>query len=87
MKNKRLIFILISIPILLLIPLIAMQFTNEVNWTLSDFVTMGVLLLVTGLSCEFVFRKVRKLEYRIAICLAILAVFFLIWAQLAVGII
>ena len=84
MKNGRLISILLSIVILLLI---AMQFTNEVNWTLSDFVIMGFLLLATGLSCELVLRKVKKLEYRIAICLAILAVFFLIWAHLAVGII
>ncbi len=87
MKNGRLISILLSIVILLLIPFIAMQFTNEVNWTLSDFVIMGFLLLATGLSCELVLRKVKKLEYRIAICLAILAVFFLIWAHLAVGII
>lgn len=86
MKNKRLIGILLVIAIMLLIPLIAMSFTHEVNWTLFDFIVFGTLLLSTGLTCELVLRKVKKTEYRIAICLGILVVFFLIWAELAVGI-
>lgn len=86
MQNKRLIGIVITVALLLLIPLIAMQFTDEVNWTLVDFIVAGVLLLTTGLMCELVIRKVTKIEYRIAICLAILATLLLIWAELAVGI-
>lgn len=85
-QNKRLIIILTAVAILLLIPLIAMQFTDEVNWTLSDFLVAGTLLLGTGLMCEFVLRKASKTTYRIFICLAILLVFLLIWAELAVGI-
>ncbi len=86
MKNKRLIIILTSVAILLLIPFIAMQFTDEVIWTSSDFVIMGILLLSTGLICELALRKVTKIEYRIALCIAILGAFLLIWAELAVGI-
>ncbi len=63
-----------------------MQFTNEVNWSLFDFVIMGALLLGTGLMCELVLRKVKKIKYRIAICGALLAVLVLIWLELAVGI-
>jgi hypothetical protein len=63
-----------------------MQFTNEVNWDLSDFVVMGVLLLGTGLLCELVLRKVKKTEHRVLICGALLIALFLIWAELAVGI-
>ena len=85
-RNKRLIIILLSVPLLLLIPFIAMQFTNEVNWSPLDFLVMSILLLSTGLICEMVLRKVRKFENRIALCVAILAAFFLIWAELAVGI-
>ena len=86
MKNKRLIIILMAIAIILLIPLIAMQFTNEVNWTSSDFIMMGVLLSGTGLLSEFVMRKVKSIDNRILIIGAILLVFILIWAELAVGI-
>jgi len=86
MKNKRLIIIVIITAILLIIPLIAMQFTDEVNWTLLDFVVAGVLLIGTGLMCGFVMRKTNKIGYRVAVCAAILVVLLLIWAELAVGI-
>jgi ABC-type Mn2+/Zn2+ transport system permease subunit len=86
MKNKRLVGIILTIAILLLIPLIAMQFTDEVNWTLFDFLIAGVLLLGTGLLCELVMRKVTKIEHRIAICVVILAALVLFWIELAVGI-
>lgn len=86
MQNKRLIGIVLTVALLLLIPLIAMQFTDDVNWTLFDFVVAGVLLLTTGLMCDLVIRKVNKIEHRIAVCLAILAALLLIWVELAVGI-
>jgi len=86
MKNNRLKIILTAVLTLLLIPLIAMQFTDEVNWTLSDFVVAGGLLLGTGLMCELVIRKVKNTKYRIAICVGLLLALLLIWAELAVGI-
>jgi len=85
-QNKRLIGIVLTAALLLLIPLIAMQFTNGVNWSLFDFVVAGVLLLGTGLACELVLRKVKKIQHRVAICVTLLAVLFIIWAELAVGI-
>jgi len=86
MKNKRLKFILLTVAFLLLIPLIAMQFTDEVNWTPFDFVVAGVLLLGTGLIFDLVIKKIKNIKFRIAISVALLIVFFLIWAELAVGI-
>ena len=85
-KNKRLIAIVLTAAFLLLIPLIAMQFTNEVNWSLPDFITAGVLLFGTGLLCELVLRKVKRVKYRVAICAIILLVLILVWLELAVGI-
>ena len=86
MKNKSQKNILIVVAILLSIPLIAMQFTDEVSWTILDFVVMGILLLSIGFICELTIRKVNKIKHRIAICITILVVFLLIWAELAVGI-
>lgn len=85
-QNKRLIGIVITVALLLLIPLIAMQFTDEVSWTLFDFIVAGALLLATGLMCELVIRKVSNNKHRMVICLAMLAALLLVWAELAVGI-
>ena len=71
---------------LLLIPLIAMQFTDEVNWGPLDFVVAGVLLLAAGLVIDLVLRKVKNTNYRIANIIALLIALLLIWAELAVGI-
>lgn len=84
---KRLIGIGITVALLLLIPFIAKQLTNEVNWSFMDFVVAGTLLLATGLLMEWVIRKVKSVPYRILICVAILALLLLTWAELAVGII
>ena len=85
-QNKRFVIILLSVALLLLIPFIAMQFTNEVDWSPFDFLVMGILLLGTGLICELILRKVRNVQHRIVLCLVMLAIFLLIWAELAVGI-
>jgi peptidoglycan/LPS O-acetylase OafA/YrhL len=86
MKNKRHIIIVSTVAFLLLIPLIAMQFTDEVKWTLLDFIVAAVLLFGTGLICDLVIRKVKKPKFRIALCVAILVMLLLIWGELAVGI-
>ena len=86
MKNKRLIIIASAVSLLLLIPLIAMQFTDKVKWTLSDFIIAAVLLLGTGLTIEFIMRKAKRTKYRMALIVALLAILLLIWAELAVGI-
>ena len=86
MKNNRLVIILISVGILLFIPLIAMQFTEEVKWTFFDFIAMGTLLLITGVILEVVLRKVTQTKYRILFCVLVIGAFLLTWAELAVGI-
>lgn len=86
LQNKRLVTILSFIALLLCVPLVAMQFTNEVNWSLLDFVAMGILLVGAGLTCELVLRKVSAKKYRMLFCGIALATFFLVWVELAVGI-
>lgn len=84
--NKRFKLILLIVAIILLIPFIAMQFTEEVKWSPFDFIVAGVLLLGTGLMIELVLRKVKKSTTRIAICTVVLLVLFMVWAELAVGV-
>lgn len=76
---------MIIVVILLLIPLTAMLFNDEVSWTAGDFLVAGVLLSVTGLACEFVLRKVKQTKYRILFCGILLLSLLLIWLELAVG--
>ncbi len=86
MKNKRLILILSLAGVLLLIPFVAMQFTDEVKWSGFDFLVMGILLGGTGLVCELILRKIRKSSNRIILCLVAVGVLVLVWMELAVGI-
>ena len=71
---------------LLLIPFIAMQFTDEVNWGIGDFFIMGIMLSTTGISIQFVFNKIDSQPKRIILISIIIVFFLLIWAELAVGI-
>lgn len=72
---------------ILVAPLVAMQFTDEVNWGLMDFVIMGVLLFGTGIAYVLVSRISERIAYRVAVAITVVACFLLIWINLAVGII
>lgn len=86
-QNKRILLILAVAFTLLLIPFVAMQFSDAMDWKFKDFVIMGFLLLGTGLLFELVFRKVESFKKRLLLCLIILFVLLLIWLELAVGIV
>lgn len=73
--------------LLLLLPAVAMQFTNEVNWSASGFIVMGVLIGSVGLGIEFLVRKSGCLAYRLGAVTAMLTLFLTIWVNLAVGMI
>ncbi len=70
---------------LLLLPLVAMRYTSEVDWTLSDFIVMGALLGGSGLVLELATRKANSLPYRFGVTVAVAASFLLVWVNLAVG--
>jgi len=81
-KNIRLIGIFVAIGLLLLIPWIAMKFTNEVHWTALDFITMGIMLLVSGLAIEVAFRVLSTTWMKAAAVAAILFGFVMLWGTL-----
>jgi hypothetical protein len=72
---------------LLLLPLVAMQFTSEVNWTLSDFIFAGVMFGLVGGTLELTFRKSGNICYRGGVAIAVATTFLLVWINGAVGII
>jgi hypothetical protein len=51
---------------ILLLPLVAMLVTDEVDWGLADFVLAAVLLGGTGLLLELAARRPRNLALRVA---------------------
>lgn len=71
---------------ILSIPLIAMRLTDEVRWTLFDFVVMGILVSGTGFLIAFASRSISNRRYRTAAVIALVAGFLLVWIHLAVGI-
>ena len=77
--------ILPIVGLLLLIPMIAMQLTDEVNWSFFDFIIMGVMLSITGLAIGIIIKKIKYSKYRNIFITIIVMIFLLIWAELGVG--
>ena len=70
---------------LLLLPLVAMQFTAEVDWDGLDFAVAGALLVGAGTAYELAARRFDS-RHRAVIGTALVVMVGLIWAQGAVGI-
>ena len=79
-----LLWVALATALVLSIPLIAMQFTPEVNWTSMDFAAAGILLLATGVSYVLAARRFPK--HRVAIGILLGIAFVYMWAEMAVGI-
>ena len=72
---------------LLLLPLFAMQVTDQVAWDVADFAFFGALLVGAGVTYELAARKTGNTAYRAAVGVALAAAFILVWVNGAVGII
>lgn len=73
--------------LLLLLPLVAMQLTAEVNWTASDFLFAGILIGGVGVALELAVRMSRNRAYRAGAGFALAAAFLILWSNAAVGMI
>jgi hypothetical protein len=73
--------------VILFLPLIAMQATDEVNWTAAYFAVAGTLVVGVGVILELAVRKGGDAAYRAGVGVALAAAFILVWANGAVGII
>ena len=71
---------------LLSIPLIAMFFTESVDWSAFDFLVMALMLIIGISLVQFVTTKIQRNENRLFWLMAVVVGFFLLWAEMAVGI-
>lgn len=72
---------------LFLLPAVAMQFTEEVDWDRTDFAAWAVMLGAACVAFEVAARVARSNAYMAAAGLAVGGAFLTVWANLAVGII
>lgn len=73
--------------LLLVAPLVAMRFTDEVAWNSSDFSAAAILLVGVGSAVELSLRLTRRTAIRSVLIGAIVATGLTIWADGAVGLI
>jgi hypothetical protein len=76
----------LAITLLLAIPLIAMQFTSEVNWKPNDFGIAALLLLAMATAIELARYFIKQNRIKRFIIALIVIMLVLIWIELAVGI-
>jgi hypothetical protein len=85
--QKKIFFLIAAVTgFILAIPLITMQFTHDVKWSLGDFIIMGILLFGMGSLFVLSARKTSKSRLRVAIGIGYTVALLYMWAELAVGI-
>jgi hypothetical protein len=72
---------------LILTPLVAMQFTTEVNWDETDFIFAAIIFGIVGGLIELAVRISSNWYFRFGAMFAVLAGFMVVWSNLAVGMI
>lgn len=86
-RNKDIAGVFVVTVAILMVPLVAMQFSDEWDWNLFDFVVIGSLLVGTGLLIVLASRKIKNIKHRAVVVVALLIALLLTWVHLAVGII
>ena len=72
--------------VLLLLPAIAMLFTDEVRWTGADFSAAAAIFAVVGFAIELIVRFVNQSVLRMSLVCGVILAALAIWADGAVGI-
>ena len=78
--------ILIVCSSLLIIPLFLTVISDEFNWSFFDFIIMGFMMMVVGISFELVSRVIKSGKRKKLLYGLIILLFLLLWAELGVGI-
>lgn len=86
MKTKALLIITSITLLILLFVFVAMRYSDEVNWTIGDFLIAGILIFEVGLMINYTNRRAKKSRMRLLFYIILAIVLILIWAELGVGI-
>ncbi|TPV31424.1 hypothetical protein FJ651_14620 [Paucihalobacter ruber] len=85
MKQKQFVYLMVGVVALLMLPLIGSYISAEINWSLFDYIVMGILLTVTGLTAILVYNRFKNSKLKFLYLAIIGVVFLLIYIELAVG--
>jgi len=82
---KQALKLILCLESLLVLPFLAQLFTNAVQWSLFDYIVMGVLLFGLAIGITLIFRLSTNKNTRRILLFTALFLFLLLWAELAVG--
>jgi hypothetical protein len=85
MKAKKIIRSMLVAELLLLVPLVAMIFSDKVDWSLYDFIIIGILLAGLGGAYQLIINGIKSNLLQAAIGIVLVAALVLIWIEMAVG--
>jgi len=83
LKNSAFIYYALS-P--LLVPLVANQISEQVNWNAMDFIIMGTFLIFSAYWIQKVIKKIKSKSKKVVFISLIMLIFLLLWIEMAVGI-
>lgn len=83
--EKILIRVLFIVGLILLVPLFGNFFISGWNWSVGDFVAMGILLFCLVFSIDLSVRTIQNRTKKVFVIITIISIFLLIWIELAVG--
>ena len=69
--------------VLWLLPLVAMQLTDKVEWTGVDFAFAAAMFTVLGLRLELISRLSRPIRTRFVLSAGAVVAFVFVWGALA----
>lgn len=86
MNRSNVIKSVVAAELVLLIPLIAMMFTDEVDWNVADFIVVGVLLAGVGFAYQLIINGIKTNSRLAMVGIMLAGAMVLIWLELAVGV-
>jgi len=85
MKKQHIIRSILAAELVLLVPLVSMLFTDEVDWKIPDFIIVGILLAGVGFAYQLITTGVRSNSRLVVVGIVLAALMILTWIELAVG--